>query len=64
MCQQLVAQNKKIIEENNEIMKELSSRSKEKNSKMEQILLSLILAKGGGQLSLKTETPKMLSIAN
>lgn len=52
MCRQLIDQNNRILEENNMMMKRLSAEQKEKNSKMEQLLVSLIMARGNNQLAL------------
>jgi hypothetical protein len=66
MCEQMIAQNKKILEENNKIMKDISTNQSEKNSKIEQILVSLIMAKGGGQQALphQNDGRPLLSITN
>lgn len=52
MCKQLIDQNNRILEENNLMMKRLTTEQKEKNSKMEQLLVSLIMARGSNQLAL------------
>lgn len=65
MCRQLIAQNSKILEENNRMMKKLSADRKEKNQKMEQLLVSLIMARGNNQLSLpNSEGSRMLTLAS
>ena len=46
-------------------MKKLSADRKEKNQKMEQLLVSLIMARGNNQLALpNSENSRMLSLAN
>ena len=65
MCKQLITQNSKILEENNLMMKKLSADRKEKNQKMEQLLVSLIMTRGNNQLALpSSESSRMLSLAN
>jgi hypothetical protein len=51
-CKQLIDQNNLILEENNMLMKRLATEQKEKNTKMEQLLVSLIMARGNNQLAL------------
>ena len=46
-------------------MKKLSADRKEKNHKMEQLLVELIMARGNNQLTLpSSEGSRMLSLAN
>jgi hypothetical protein len=46
-------------------MKEISVKQKEKNTKVEQLLLSLILAQNGGQISLpSTNEQPILSLTS
>lgn len=46
MCKELMEQNNRILKENEMLMKKLNKEQQEKNKKIEQLLLSLILARG------------------